>query len=783
MFNKIDKTIIKEICEAENFNTIAIFSTSNRKTTIEYGNINTNLKTTTVNNFRNVIDLEHIKLDLIITDTHIKDIEKIVNYYMSENSVIISKVQIIDNSVEVNKIHIFSKNGKFEAERLEYILDKVDNNKNKNKPIIGVGLLTYNHEPYILECLNGIFKQRGNYNVRLIIIDDCSTDKTYRVITKYLKENSMNNCEITSIRNRKNKGCIPNLKFMFNFFKSTDYFTICEGDDYWTDPNRLTKLCNFMDSHKTLSLVFNDMYILQHNDKKIIESPIHNNLKKKIYNTRELINQFYFIGNLGCCFYDSFFLKNINDDVYELPFYDYFINTLYSQFGYIGHYNQKMSVYRKHDNSIWHDIKYKERNLKLYDYINQYNQYFNYKYDNEYYNNKIEILNASHDSNYIKKDLLIIDNVFPSEVSGFSYIEITEYLKNIESSLCLATGELIGAVDDKKIEDVINNYKVKNREIGNKVCYKNSALLNTVTSKLAYFIFLNTIYVNIEYIEKKKIPFIFELYPGGAMLFDDSKCDNMLRRVMKSKYFKKVIVTQDAIKDYLLKKKFCKESQIENIFGVVMKIDDDVLRYKRKYFYGYNKESLDIVFMAHKYCQYGKDKGYDTFIETAKQICKKNKNIYFHIVGNFTADDIDVSDIKDYIIFHGKLSLNDFNNFFEDKDIIISPNIPNILASGAFDGFPTASVTEASLREVAMFVTDPFGMNNGRFIEKKEIEIIEPNSEFIYKLIEFYYENPYKLKLLSKNGKKKTQELYSYEKQMKPRLSIIKEAIEKEKQK
>ena len=105
------------------------------------------------------------------------------------------------------------------------------------------------------------------------------------------------------------------------------------------------------------------------------------------------------------------------------------------------------------------------------------------------------------------------------------------------------------------------------------------------------------------------------------------------------------------------------------------------------------------------------------------------------------------------------------------------------MASGAFDGFPTASVTEASLREVAMFVTDPFGMNNGRFIEKKEIEIIEPNSEFIYKLIEFYYENPYKLKLLSKNGKKKTQELYSYEKQMKPRLSIIKEAIEKEKQK
>ena len=39
-------------------------------------------------------------------------------------------------------------------------------------------------------------------------------------------------------------------------------------------------------------------------------------------------------------------------------------------------------------------------------------------------------------------------------------------------------------------------------------------------------------------------------------------------------------------------------------------------------------------------------------------------------------------------------------------DLIISPNVPFVLASGAFDGFPTACCMEAALSGTAMFVTD-----------------------------------------------------------------------------
>lgn len=54
-----------------------------------------------------------------------------------------------------------------------------DENK---KTKISVVVISYNQEKYIDECLNGIFKQEGDFTVELVIGDDCSTDRTLEII-------------------------------------------------------------------------------------------------------------------------------------------------------------------------------------------------------------------------------------------------------------------------------------------------------------------------------------------------------------------------------------------------------------------------------------------------------------------------------------------------------------------------------------------------------------------------------------------------------------------------
>jgi len=70
-------------------------------------------------------------------------------------------------------------------------------------------------------------------------------------------------------------------------------------------------------------------------------------------------------------------------------------------------------------------------------------------------------------------------------------------------------------------------------------------------------------------LEKNKIPFVFTLYPGGGFGFEEESSDAKLKKVLSSKYFKKVIVTQRATYEYLVRKNFCSKEKISFIFGLL----------------------------------------------------------------------------------------------------------------------------------------------------------------------------------------------------------------------
>lgn len=380
-----------------------------------------------------------------------------------------------------------------------------------------------------------------------------------------------------------------------------------------------------------------------------------------------------------------------------------------------------------------------------------------------------------------QNSLIIIDDIFPSIFSPFRYEEYVEYLKNIENVYIFTTGRSLKAVNENRnIKEVIKEFEEKEPQFKGKILElndKNIKILKYLKNKVAIFTFLANVRENLKILEEYNIPFIFTLYPGGGFVLNDNNCNLKLKRICSLENFKKVIVTQKNVYKYLINNKICNKKQIKFIYGVVTPVEMLNETNVEKKYYKKNKQTLDICFVAHKYTEKGTDKGYDLFIEAAKKLNKKYSDIFYHVIGGFNKNDIDVKKLKNNIKFYGVRDSKWLKKFYKDIDIIISPNRPFELGEGTFDGFPTGSCTEAMVNGVLLLCTDELKLNI-KFKNKKELIIIKPDGNDIFNKIEKLYKKPQKIMKIAENGKKKARKIYSKENQIYPRIELIKKTFE-----
>lgn len=373
-------------------------------------------------------------------------------------------------------------------------------------------------------------------------------------------------------------------------------------------------------------------------------------------------------------------------------------------------------------------------------------------------------------------DLIIFDDIFPHPVSGFRYEEFSVLLSEfVDSKIMMKPTAYFPAktrVKDHK-RHVTDFFKLNNN-IGEKLKFKKGFV--NINTKLFYCVFINNIYSNIDWIEENKIPFVFTLYPGGGFQIYDRLSDLKLKKVLTSKMFRKVIVTQLFTKDYLIKNDFCKIEEIEYIFGGVSPQISFNRNLESKKSYLINKSTFDICFCAAKYSSRGEDKGYDVFIDFAHQIVTKYDFIRFHIIGGFGKNDIEITQIKDKIHFYGYQNFEDLGAIYQSMDVLVSPNKPFVLGKGSFDGFPLGTVVEAVLNGVVTLISDELKQNT-IFKHNEELIIIESKSSSIEKEIIGLINDPEKRFLISKKGRQKFMEVYSDEIQMKPRIELLRKEI------
>tara|TARA_B110000902_G_scaffold232352_1_gene275250 strand:+ start:1368 stop:2270 length:903 start_codon:yes stop_codon:yes gene_type:complete len=205
--------------------------------------------------------------------------------------------------------------------------------------LLSILCITYNHDKFIGEAIESWLEQKTDFQIEIIIGDDCSTDKTVYEVKKHLKIHN----NIKLIERAKNIGFINNF---IETYKQCNgkYIAICEGDDYWIDKNKLQMQVDFLENNNNYVLTHTNVFTLN-NEKKLCQlKPDSYNYENNIYNKNE-------ISTLTAVF------RNFNIDFSEkwsqFMMADWPLWITLSEKGRFKYFDKKTGVYRINETGIW----------------------------------------------------------------------------------------------------------------------------------------------------------------------------------------------------------------------------------------------------------------------------------------------------------------------------------------------------------------------------------------------------------------------------------------------
>lgn len=258
---------------------------------------------------------------------------------------------------------------------------------------VSINCITYNHENYIADAIEGFLMQKTDFPIEILIHDDASTDRTAEIIKGYEVKHPDLIKPIYQTENQYSKGRGVG---RFNRERAKGkYLAICEGDDYWIDPYKLQKQVDYMEANPECSLCVHAAHRVKP-DKKRLKSSVRPNKGNKIYSVDEVI-----LG--GCLFatnsmlYPAVLNNNRPDFIGNAPVGDYPTEIYLSLCGDVYYMDEFMSAYRVNVPGSWTSTiasdteKSARHRLRLIDMLDEIDIYTEGKYKNTINRTKAEL--------------------------------------------------------------------------------------------------------------------------------------------------------------------------------------------------------------------------------------------------------------------------------------------------------------------------------------------------------------------------------------------------------
>lgn len=225
----------------------------------------------------------------------------------------------------------------------------------KSKILVSIICHTYNHIDYLSDALNSFLMQKTDFPFEIILHDDASTDGTTNIVREYAEKYPNIILPIIQPENQWSKGIMPS-NFTFNKARGK-YIAFCEGDDYWTDENKISIQADFLKKNPHISVCGHNAIITQENKvTNLSKLPI--SFQKSL--SAHALQRGSFILTLTVMF-----VNEIKDQPEERKYFINGDNFLFSRLGRFGGYKYmediSPGVYRAHEGGIWSSLSHKQK--------------------------------------------------------------------------------------------------------------------------------------------------------------------------------------------------------------------------------------------------------------------------------------------------------------------------------------------------------------------------------------------------------------------------------------
>lgn len=113
------------------------------------------------------------------------------------------------------------------------------------QPTVSIICTVYNKAPWLERVIEGFLAQETNFEVEIILVDDCSTDSSRDIIRSYQNQYPE---KIQALFNEANLG-ISRTWVSACLQAKGKYIARCDGDDFWLDPHKLQKQVDLLEGH------------------------------------------------------------------------------------------------------------------------------------------------------------------------------------------------------------------------------------------------------------------------------------------------------------------------------------------------------------------------------------------------------------------------------------------------------------------------------------------------------------------------------------------------------
>ena len=249
--------------------------------------------------------------------------------------------------------------------------------------MVSVYCLAYNHEQYIRTALEGFVTQKTKFKFEVIVHDDASTDGTADIIREYEQKYPHIIKPIYQTENQYSK----KVRIFDTFIKDKiqgKYIAVCEGDDYWTDENKLQMQVDILENNSQYTACVHQTQKLNcKTGEKTNCSPLNQDgevllqdvLSKNIFQTSSIVFRREFRENVPDYFKA---VKSVGD-------YRLFVHLAFC--GDIYYINKTMSVYRyfsgatswtsRFNYSYKRTVKYRKERIQM---LKMADEYYEHKY-------------------------------------------------------------------------------------------------------------------------------------------------------------------------------------------------------------------------------------------------------------------------------------------------------------------------------------------------------------------------------------------------------------------